>query len=187
MINTSISQQSHQQNNGVNERALSIAFIYDAKISHIYEWTTVSDNIINCNYRDCGTGQSATTTEQGSLPQASKAPLSLMISRNKQTDKQTKMQLLLCQLCNGLDPETVEARPKGPREEAGFWGGAAGSGSTACNVGLPQRGPWQSPGKFGFWSILGLRNHARTVRYAFRMDFFIQRYTGARKSGRLRV
>jgi len=60
----------------------------------------------------------------------------------------------------GYTLRLVETRPEGQRVRVGLLAGGGqqapphqlGGLEERCN--LPQRGPWRSPGKFGFWSIL---------------------------------
>ena len=79
--------------------------------------------------------------------------------------------------CTRLDPKT---RKRGlievPRTGVGLLGrgqqiplppakrsGGVGYRNVSSPSKFPQWGPGQSPGKFGFWSILDLKNHARMV------------------------
>jgi len=66
----------------------------------------------------------------------------------------------------------VETKPEGPRAEIGFLAGGSeppphqlGDLGECCM--LLQRVPGPSPGKFGFWSILGPQKSRQSGQLAF--------------------
>ena len=65
----------------------------------------------------------------------------------------------------------VETRPEGPRAGWGSWEGQQALSPSARGLGehykVPQRRPGQSPGKFGFWNILGSQKSRQNGQLAF--------------------
>jgi len=68
----------------------------------------------------------------------------------------------------------IETRPEEPRAGVRFWEGGSeppphqlGILGERCK--LPQRGPEQSSGKFGFWSILGPQKSRQNGQLAFEL------------------